>query len=147
MDSLVVRCGNKIVYERATSRWSGEVEENRQEFIQKSSKLVSSILISTYSMKFASSVLAAAPTISSGDKIRQGFMQIIDVFTAVAEPILWFYALTACVLMATGRNKELGWDRLKRVGYSYIFISMLPTFFAFLRWLAVMLKDALGGMI
>lgn len=144
---MVVRCGGKIVLgepQLVQSRWTGSVEESRQKFIAKSSKWVSVILAGEYALRFASSVHAAT---SSSDKIRTGFMQIIDVFTAIAEPILWFYALTACILMATGRNKDLGWDRLKRVGYSYIFIAMLPTFFAFLRWMAVMLKDAISGMV
>jgi hypothetical protein len=102
---------------------------------------------SVYSFKLATSASAAVAVVSQGDKIREGFMQIIDVFTAIAEPILWFYAVTACVLMATGKNKDLGWDRLKRVGYSYIFIALLPTFFAFLRWMAEMLKGAIDGMV
>ncbi len=59
-----------------------------------------------------------AAGVDSADKIRRGFHDIIDVFTALAEPILWFYALTACVLIAT-KNKNAGWERLKNVGYAY----------------------------
>ncbi|MMZ43628.1 hypothetical protein D1872_51910 [compost metagenome] len=148
MSVLVVKCGNKIVYERqeVQSRWTGELEESRQEFVAKSSRWVSAALGVVYSYKLAGSVSAAAAAITSAEKIRQGFMQIIDVFTAIAEPILWFYAVTACILMATGKNKDMGWDRLKRVGYAYIFIAMLPTFFSFLRWIAEMLRGAIGGL-
>jgi hypothetical protein len=147
MSSLVVRCGNKVVYEKTQSRWTGEVEENRKEFVAKSSRWVAACMGGVYSLKFATAVSAAAKVVDSGEKIRQGFMQIIDVFTAIAEPVLWFYAVTACILMATGKNKDAGWDRLKRVGYSYIFIALLPTFFSFLRWIAAMLKGAIDGMV
>lgn len=150
MSALVIRCGEKVVYERLSvveSRWDGEIEESRKQFVAKSSKWAVAVLGFVYSGKFATSVSAAAAALSSADKIRQGFMQIIDVFTAIAEPILWFYAVTACILMATGRSKEAGWDRLKRVGYAYIFIALLPTFFSFLRWMAVMLSGAIKGMI
>lgn len=146
MSALVVRCGDRVVYERQESKWTGEIEESRQKFVEKSSRWVSAILGGVYSYKFAGSVSAAATVITSAEKIRQGFMQIIEVFTAIAEPILWFYAVTACILMATGRNKDMGWDRLKRVGYAYIFIAMLPTFFSFLRWIAEMLRGAIGGL-
>lgn len=76
------------------------------------------------------------------ESIRQGFTDILDIFTAIVEPILWFYALTACVLMAT-KNKDAGWQRLKQVGYAYAGIALLPTFFAFLRWVSDMLTSAI----
>lgn len=147
MSTLVARCGGKVVLEKqleVKSRWTGEIEENRKKVVAKSSIWV---MAAVYGYKFTMSTLdsiayASAP--SSADQIRKGFMQIIDVFTAITEPILWFYAITACILMATGKNKELGWGRLKNVGYAYIFITLLPTFFSFLRWVAQLVGGAIA---
>ena len=145
MSTLVARCGNKVVYERTVeSKWTGEIEEYRQQTIQKSGKI---ILACVYGYKFATSVgpaVALAADTSSADQIRKGFMQIIEVFTAITEPILWFYAITACILMATGKNKDVGWAKLKNVGYAYVFITLLPTFFVFLRWVAKLVGGAIA---
>lgn len=147
--SLTVRCGNRIVYEKPVveSKWTGQVEEARKEFVEKSSRWMAAVMIPLYSTKFTKAAFAAAAVVTSADKIRQGFMQIIDVFTAIAEPILWFYAVTACILMATGKNRDLGLSRLKNVGYAYLAIALLPTFFTFLRWMARMLGGAISGMM
>lgn len=84
-----------------------------------------------------------ADNIAQGaENIRQAFQQLIEVATAIAEPILWFYALGACIMMATGKNKQLGWDRLKTVGYAYVVIALLPTCFAFLRWIATLIQSS-----
>lgn len=85
---------------------------------------------------------AVSGTPSSIDEIRRAFEQLMDIATAIAEPILWFYALTSLILMATGKSKMLGWSRLKNVGYAYIGMTMLPTIFAFLRWVSTILKSA-----
>ena len=76
--------------------------------------------------------------------IREGFKEILEVLTAISEPVLWFYAVTGCVLMATDKNRDKGWSRLKNVGYSYIIISILPTIFSFLRWVATILSGAIS---
>lgn len=149
---LIARCGGRVVFEKSpvTSRWTGEVEERRRDFVEKASNVLTAVILGTlYSFKLGSSTVDAATrlmaphTVSSADKIREGFMKLVDVFTAISEPILWFYALTACILMATGKNKEAGWTRLKNVGYAYIFISLLPAFFTFLRWVAKLVGDAI----
>lgn len=75
-------------------------------------------------------------------KIRQAFEQLMEIATAIAEPILWFYALTSLILMATGKSKTIGWNRLKNVGYAYIGMTLLPTIFAFLRWISSLLRTA-----
>jgi hypothetical protein len=148
-DCFIATCGGKTIVKRPVerievkSRWEGEVETNRQKVVAKSSTLAAAMMGTVYSFRLHESAMAAAAKVTGADKIREGFMQIVDVFTAIAEPILWFYALTACILMATGRNKELGWDRLKRVGYAYIFITLMPTLFQFLRWIAEILKGAI----
>lgn len=80
---------------------------------------------------------------SGVDKMREGFMALIETATAITEPILWFYALTACILMATGK-KGVGWDKLKNVGYSYILITMLPTLFQFCRWISKTLIECIA---
>lgn len=137
MNQLVVRCGSKVVFERIESRWSGEIEQNRRDFMLKWDKVfVSCLAGATLSTK-------AMADPSSADQIRSGFMQLIDVFTAITEPILWFYAITACILMATGKNKEMGWNRLKSVGYAYIGITLLPTFFVFLRWVSKIISESI----
>lgn len=84
-------------------------------------------------------------TICSADGInqmRKGFTTLIETATAITEPILWFYALAACILMATGK-KGVGWDKLKNVGYSYILITMLPTLFEFCRWVSRILMTCI----
>lgn len=101
---------------------------------KKASLLLPSILLRGYSVAFAS---------GGADAIREGFQQLLDVATAIAEPILWFYAVTACVLMATGKNKSVGWDRLKNVGYGYILMVMMPTIFEFFRFIASILQTAI----
>lgn len=75
-------------------------------------------------------------------RIREAFEQLMSIATAIAEPILWFYALTSLILMATGRNRSIGWNRLKNVGYAYIGMTLLPTIFAFLRWVSSLLRTA-----
>lgn len=129
------------------------MEQVRSTFFKKISWLPLPILLSTVYMMKLTSISYAAGTevvtvsnkaIGSADKIRSGFTQLIDIATAVAEPILWFYALTACILMATGRNKELGWGRLKQVAYAYVGISLLPTIFSLLRYVGRIMAQALS---
>lgn len=93
-------------------------------------------------------IIAASSTVSASagsDQIRKGFMQIFDIASAIAEPILWFYAVTACVLIATGRNKEMGWTKLKQVGYGYICLTMIPAIFSFLRWMSMSLSASFSS--
>lgn len=137
---LVSSAGSREVYKRVEptvikSKYTGELEEIRQGAIQKMLYLlVPSVMMTTSA--------SAATSTESAEKIRVGFGEILEVFTALAEPILWFYALTACILMVT-KNKEIGWNRLKQVAYAYAAIALLPTFFSFLRWIADMLKGAI----
>lgn len=91
-------------------------------------------------LKLPKSVLAANNT--NVQTMRKAFEQILTIATAIAEPILWFYAVTALIMMATGKNKMMGKERLKSVIYSYIGITMLPTLFSFLRWVSQVLKGA-----
>lgn len=121
------------------SRWSGELEEYRNKFINRSSAILTSIYFG-----FTTSHHAYAKSTEAVAKIRAGFGQLMDVFTAIAEPILWFYALTGCILMATGKNKDVGWNRIKQVFYAYIAIALLPTFFAFARWVAELIGASIG---
>jgi hypothetical protein len=148
--SLIVRCGGKVVLERkeevtkqvtVKSRWHGNLEKTRKAVVDKIAGLIipatlgTRIFLSYHSPAFAQAREAA-------EQIRVGFQQVLDVFTAIAEPILWFYALTACILMAT-KNKDEGWKRLKQVGYAYTAIALLPTFFSLLRWIANLLRESL----
>jgi len=86
-------------------------------------------------------VALGAELTATPDQLRQNFSKIIDVFTAIAEPILWGFAVVGLVLVATG-NKQMGWARVKSVAYAYIGINCLPAFFAFLRYIAKMLTSA-----
>jgi hypothetical protein len=143
--SLIVRCGGKVVLERreevvVKSRWSGELEKTRKTIIEKMTNLIIPTILGV-KMFLAHHNYAFAQAREAADQIRVGFQQVLDVFTAIAEPILWFYALTACILMAT-KNKDEGWKRLKQVGYAYTAIALLPTFFSLLRWIAGLLKES-----
>lgn len=103
-------------------------------------------LFSTYSYSHimtkialgATEVAKEATSEVTSDTIRASFSKIIDIFSAIAEPILWGYAIVGLVLVATG-NKQMGWARVKQVAYAYIGVQCLPAFFAFLRYLAKML--------
>ena len=44
--------------------------------------------------------------------------------------------------MAT-KGKNIGFDRLKQVAYAYAGIALLPTFFAFLRWVSEIIKTSI----
>lgn len=123
------------------SRWSGEVEESRKVFVGKLSDWFITAVLANHVMG-APKVYAESTTDANVDRIRAGFETLLDVFTALAEPILWFYALTACILIAT-KNKETGFNRLKHVAYAYAGIALLPAFFSLLRWIAEMIKGAI----
>lgn len=105
-------------------------------------------LVSRFSHWFIPSLLLLTPTpVLAGnqdkvEEIRSGFEQLLDIFTALAEPVLWFYALTACIMIAT-KNKDSGFNRLKQVAYAYAAIALLPTFFALLRWVSDIIKGAI----
>lgn len=86
-------------------------------------------------------VALGAELTATPDELRKNFSKIIDVFTAIAEPILWGFAIVGLVLVATG-NRQMGWQRVKSVAYAYICINCLPAFFAFLRYIAKMLTAA-----
>jgi len=115
---------------------SGELEENRKSLIR---AVVATIFSSSVMVNLSKHTHANV----GAEDIRIGFSEILDIFTAIAEPILWFYALTACVLMAT-KNKEAGWQRLKQVAYAYAAIALLPTFFALLRWMSDMIQNSIS---
>lgn len=138
---MIVTCGGRTVYDsEVKSRWTGEIEENRKKFVGLFGKVMTALAPTMYlSARIGTAVLAA----QGGDQIRTGFMAVIDVFTAIAEPILWFYALIGCIMMATGKNRDEGWARLKNVGYAYIAIALLPTFFSLMRWIATLVKGSI----
>jgi hypothetical protein len=155
MSQMVVNCSGTMVFTKPVvdtklkkeikvdSRWSGELEESRKTLVNRVVEWIfPTVVMTKLSMVVTSHAFAASAGAVGANQIREGFMQLIDVFTAIAEPILWFYALTACILMAT-KNKQAGLDRLKQVGYAYAGIALLPTFFAFLRWIAAIIKGAI----
>lgn len=147
MNEMIVNCGGKVVLRKPVvdvkvqSKWTGDLEESRKSLIEKVvSCIFPTVVMTKLTMATASTTFAAT---TSAEQIRSGFHEILDVFTAIAEPILWFYALTACIMMAT-KNKQAGLDRLKQVGYAYAGIALLPTFFAFLRWIAELIKGSIS---
>jgi len=105
------------------------------------------VLMTSYSYSHLAMnvALGAEKVVASPANIREKFSQIIDVFSAISEPILWGFAIVGLVLVATG-NKQMGWSRVKSVAYAYIGIQCLPAFFAFLRYVAKMLTDAFSGI-
>jgi len=157
MTEMIINVGGREVFRKPVietkmavkSKHTGELEEVRK---TKMVPLITRAIVlavggvriakRAFADKSHEGLMVAANHIGGGEQIRQGFTEIIDVFTAIAEPILWFYALIGCVMMATGKNKDAGWNRIKQVGYAYIGIALLPAFFAFLRWIASMLKGA-----
>ena len=131
-----------FIVEKSTSiksRWSGEIEESRKSFVHNLSDWFVTVVIANQLIGVPKALAKGAE--QNVDKIREGFDTILDVFTALAEPILWFYALTACILIAT-KNKDTGINRLKQVAYAYTAIALLPTFFALIRWVAELIKGA-----
>src|SRR6185312_14977571 len=110
MESIkITHCEGKVLYSRESpksTRYTGELEESRKMLVEKMTNI---LLPSTAMLGFmlSTSNVVLADTSTSADDIRRGFMDILDVFTAIAEPILWFYALTACILIAT-KNKDTG---------------------------------------
>ncbi len=144
--SMVIRMNGVTIQEplkesKVESRWSGDLEDSRKGFVNTMTNLlVPTILTAKLAVTPSGAVYAAS---ENANRIRDGFAELLDVFTAIAEPILWCYALTACILMAT-KNKNNGWERLKQVGYAYAAIALLPTFFAFLRYIAELIKGAVS---
>ncbi len=149
MSGMVVRVGGVVVQQpkeeiKVESRWSGDLEDSRKQIIDRVVHWVFPVALMTKLTLSASKHAYAASTMVAGaDGIRKGFTQLLDVFTAISEPILWFYALTACILMAT-KNKQAGLDRLKQVAYAYGAIALLPTFFAFVRFIANIIKHSVN---
>ena len=86
--------------------------------------------------------VSASTGVDKAEKIRGEFEVLLDIFTALAEPILWFYALTACIMIAT-KNKDAGFNRLKQVAYAYAGIALLPTLFSLLRWVSGLIGGAI----
>lgn len=116
---------------------SEQLENSRKDLVSKFSKwFIPSLLL-----MYPGHALANAQT-DKVEKIRTEFETILDIFTALAEPVLWFYALTACIMIAT-KNKDAGFNRLKQVAYAYAAIALLPTFFALLRWVSGLIKGAI----
>jgi hypothetical protein len=146
MSQMVVRCGGKVVMGEAeftpvTSKYTGELETFRQKAVKFMTNMFIPVTIAT---KWAFTHKEAfAQSVDGATRIREGFEVLLDTFTALAEPVLWFYALVGCIMIATGKNKEKGMDRLKQVGYAYIAISLLPTMFALLRWIGEIIKGAI----
>lgn len=147
MKETVVKINGQVVdwgIDKTPSRWTGELEESRVTLINKFTNwFVPSLIMAKLTIASSTHVFAKVNASEGADKLRDGFSQLLDVFTAISEPILWFYALTACIMIAT-KNKQAGWDRLKQVGYAYAAIALLPTFFAFLRWVAQIVKSSIS---
>lgn len=158
MSEMVARCGGTVVYTKPVveikvkevfkSRWTGDLEESRRTLVSKMvdwifpGVVMTKLTLAVGKHTFAAGTAQAVAGTVGAEGIRRGFEQLLDVFTAIAEPILWFYALTACILMAT-KSKQAGWDRLKQVAYAYAGITLLPTFFAFIRYIAVIIKESI----
>ena len=143
MDGMIIRInGVKITPRKypeemetvVPSKWTGETETFRKKFVAWAS---AALTMAAVSMR---PILANTHDVA---KIHDGFNQIMDVFTALAEPVLWFYAVIGAIMMATGKNKEKGWERVKQVGYAYVFIQLLPTFFKFCHWVAVLISTSI----
>lgn len=145
MDFLELKTGYTTqtftIVKKVESRWSGEIEESRKKFVGNLSDWFITAVLANHIMG-APKVYAEEGTDANVERIREGFSTLLDVFTALAEPILWFYALTACILIAT-KNKDAGFNRLKHVAYAYAAIALLPAFFSLLRWIAEMIKGAI----
>lgn len=144
MSSIVIRCNGEIIHEPRKQEMSpGQValEEGRKSFIK---KVTNFILPSSIALRLAiaNPSVSLAETTEHVEDLRGGFQELLDVFTALAEPILWFYALIACILMVT-KDKNAGWNKLKHVVYAYVGIALLPTFFSLLRWVSDMVKTAI----
>lgn len=138
----IVRCGGKVVtYPSRREEPVQSLETTRKGVVDTMARVLTTTFVSSalYMKNTTITVLAD----NGANELREGFMEILDVFTAIAEPILWFYALIGCIMMATGKNRDLGWKRIKQVGYAYLSIALLPTFFSFLRWLANILEGAM----
>ncbi|QPX71697.1 hypothetical protein [Bacillus phage SP8] len=141
---MVLKIGGVVVDPHPVevkSKYTGDLEITRKKVVHRMLDIIVPVGLAT-KLTMALSPGALAAGVDSADKIRRGFHDIIDVFTALAEPILWFYALTACVLIAT-KNKNAGWERLKNVGYAYAGIALLPTFFSFLRWVSSIVSSSI----
>lgn len=141
---MVLKIGGVVVDPQPVevkSKYTGDLEVTRKKVVHRMLDIIVPVGLAT-KLTMALSPGALAAGVDSADKIRRGFHDIIDVFTALAEPILWFYALTACVLIAT-KNKNAGWERLKNVGYAYAGIALLPTFFSFLRWVSSIVSSSI----
>lgn len=138
MSTMVVRVGSKTTYTIERNPILKVSEAKSEQYGSTIGNIGTGILTTYMWSKLGGNVLAAAGV----EQIRSGFQQVIDVFTAIAEPILWGYAVVGLVMVATGK-KQAGWDRVKSVGWSYLCIAMLPTFFAFLRWVAIILKQSI----
>lgn len=154
-----VRIGSSVSYElphTSSCRYAPintcEVKDSYDKWINWFSKFGLGLLTAySWGRVGAKAAYAATPEIAKAvaaspagaEQIRKGFQSVIDVITAIAEPILWGYAVVGLVLVATGK-KQAGWDRVKSVGWAYLGIAMLPTFFAFLRWVAAMLKATMA---
>lgn len=126
-----------IEVSKATDKVLKIFRDTFKEFEGKSTKIA--VLLPVILTK-VSTICEAADGVK---QMREGFMTLIETATAITEPILWFYALAACIMMATGK-KGVGWEKLKNVGYSYILITMLPTLFEFCRWISKILMTCIG---
>ena len=87
---MTITVGGKVIQERVVeSRWSGELEEGRKRLINTVVEWIfPAVLVTKLTIASSKSVLAATTATSGADDIRAGFTTIIDIFTAIAEPIL-----------------------------------------------------------
>lgn len=113
----------------------------------KPTKSLPKLIPAALGIKASNSLLttaSAATSASTGaEQIRTGFSQVIDVGVAIAEPIIWMYAVVACVQIATNVDRNTGWNKLKNVGYAYILMCMLPAIFSFWRWISKILQSSM----
>ena len=100
----------------------------------------------TFSLfNLANSIAMASPTSAEAgaEQIRTGFKQVMNVAVAIAEPIIWVYAVIACVMIATNTSKDAGWNKLKNVGYAYMLMNLLPALFAFWCWMNKIIESSI----
>lgn len=126
------------------SKYTGELEKSRNRIVKFMTNLIMPGVIATKWAMTHKEAFAATVASGGADQIRHGFQTLLDTFTALAEPVLWFYALIGCIMIATGKNKDAGWNRIKQVGYAYVAIALLPTLFSLLRWVSVIIKGAIS---
>lgn len=103
-----------------------------------------------YKIIYASLAAGLTPTQAfAAEKGIEGladiFYKIYDILTILAEPVLMGLFVYGFILYAM-EKQQVGMKRIKAAGFAYIGIVMLPGIFKLLRWVGIMLRDAVGHM-